>query len=46
MGNIREVKAVSGLLASITTERLEFLDEKISIISLNILGGEHGLKNY
>ncbi|XP_010438531.1 PREDICTED: abscisic acid receptor PYL10-like [Camelina sativa] len=46
IGTVREVDVRSGLPATKSTERLEFLDDDQHILSVRILGGDHRLKNY
>ncbi|KAJ8539629.1 hypothetical protein K7X08_013881 [Anisodus acutangulus] len=46
VGSIREVTIVSGIPASTSTERLEFLDDEKHILSFRVVGGEHRLTNY
>ncbi|EOA27955.1 hypothetical protein CARUB_v10024125mg [Capsella rubella] len=46
IGSVREVTVISGLPASTSTERLEFVDEDHRVLSFKVLGGEHRLKNY
>lgn len=45
-GCVREVNVRSGLPATTSTERLEFLDDNQHILSVKIVGGDHRLKNY
>ncbi|GLJ38425.1 hypothetical protein SUGI_0782510 [Cryptomeria japonica] len=45
-GSMREVRVVSGLPAERSTERLEILDEDLHILSFQVVGGDHRLKNY
>ncbi|GAB2212317.1 hypothetical protein Droror1_Dr00025671 [Drosera rotundifolia] len=45
-GSLREVGVKSGLPATTSIERLEFLDDKEHILSIRIIGGDHRLKNY
>lgn len=44
IGSVREVNVKSGLPATTSTERLEFLDDKERIFSMRIVGGDHRLK--
>lgn len=44
IGTVREVDLKSGLPATKSTERLEFLDDEQHILSIRILGGDHRLK--
>ncbi|KAL3653441.1 hypothetical protein CASFOL_003122 [Castilleja foliolosa] len=46
VGSLREVRVVSGLPASCSTERLEILDEDEHVMSFSVVGGEHRLSNY
>ncbi|KAG1335175.1 abscisic acid receptor PYL8 [Cocos nucifera] len=46
IGSVREVNVKSGLPATTSTERLEFLDDNEHILSMKIVGGDHRLKNY
>ncbi|XP_027084900.1 abscisic acid receptor PYL8 isoform X1 [Coffea arabica] len=46
IGSVREVNVKSGLPATTSTERLEFLDDEEHIFSMRIVGGDHRLKNY
>jgi abscisic acid receptor (PYR/PYL family) len=46
VGSIREVLLVSGLPATSSIERLEFIDEQQYICSFRVLGGSHRLQNY
>ncbi|GMI81398.1 regulatory components of ABA receptor 14, PYR1-like 2 [Hibiscus trionum] len=46
VGSVREVTVVSGLPASTSTERLEFLDDEKHVLSFRVVGGEHRLRNY
>ncbi|KAF3782575.1 Abscisic acid receptor [Nymphaea thermarum] len=46
IGSVREVNVKSGLPATTSTERLEFLDDNEHILSMRIVGGDHRLKNY
>lgn len=46
VGSIRDVRVVSGLPASTSTERLEVLDDEKLILSFSVVGGEHRLHNY
>lgn len=46
VGSVREVRVVSGLPASFSTERLEMLDDENHVLSFRVLGGEHRLHNY
>ncbi|KAJ0255641.1 hypothetical protein HA466_0103550 [Hirschfeldia incana] len=46
IGCVREVDVRSGLPATTSTERLEFLDDNEHILGIRILGGDHRLKNY
>ncbi|KAH7658179.1 Polyketide cyclase/dehydrase protein [Dioscorea alata] len=45
-GSVRQVNVKSGLPATTSTERLEFLDDNQHILSIRIVGGDHRLKNY
>lgn len=44
IGSVREVNVKSGLPATTSTERLEFLDDDQHILSMRIVGGDHRLK--
>lgn len=44
IGTVREVDVKSGLPATKSTERLEFLDDNQHILSIRIVGGDHRLK--
>ncbi|KAK8549775.1 hypothetical protein V6N13_073550 [Hibiscus sabdariffa] len=46
IGSVREVNVRSGLPATTSTERLEYLDDDEHILSMTIVGGDHRLKNY
>eukprot|EP00253_Pinus_taeda_P011033 PITA_11033 len=46
VGCLREVRVVSGLPATSSTERLDILDEERHILSFGIVGGDHRLINY
>ncbi|KFK32527.1 hypothetical protein AALP_AA6G255100 [Arabis alpina] len=46
VGSVREVTVISGLPASTSTERLEFLDDDHRVLSFRVVGGEHRLSNY
>ncbi|TYG42680.1 hypothetical protein ES288_D12G276700v1 [Gossypium darwinii] len=46
VGSVREVNVKSGLPATTSTERLEYLDDDEHILSMKIVGGDHMLKNY
>lgn len=46
VGCLREVRVVSGLPATRSTERLEILDEELNILSFSIVAGDHRLRNY
>uniref|UniRef100_A0A1J3K213 Abscisic acid receptor PYL10 n=1 Tax=Noccaea caerulescens TaxID=107243 RepID=A0A1J3K213_NOCCA len=46
IGTVREVAVKSGLPATKSTERLEFLDDSQHILRIRIVGGDHRLKNY
>ncbi|WOL04611.1 abscisic acid receptor PYL4 [Canna indica] len=46
VGTLREVRVVSGLPASSSTERLEILDDERHVLSFRVVGGEHRLANY
>lgn len=46
IGSLREVDVRSGLPATTSTERLEQLDDEEHILGINIIGGDHRLKNY
>ncbi|KAJ6795172.1 abscisic acid receptor PYL8-like [Iris pallida] len=46
IGSVREVNVKSGLPATTSTERLEFLDDDEHILSIKIVGGDHRLRNY
>ncbi|KAI3872827.1 hypothetical protein MKX03_019030 [Papaver bracteatum] len=45
-GSIREVRLVSGLPATSSTERLDVLDHANHVMCVSILGGDHRLNNY
>nr|XP_010925746.1 abscisic acid receptor PYL8 isoform X2 [Elaeis guineensis] len=45
IGSVREVNVKSGLPATTSTERLEFLDDNEHILSIKIVGGDHRLKS-
>ena len=44
IGSIREVNVKSGLPATTSSERLEYLDDDEHILSMTIVGGDHRLK--
>ncbi|XP_024020952.1 abscisic acid receptor PYL9 [Morus notabilis] len=46
IGSVREVNVKSGLPATTSTERLEFLDDEEHILGVKIVGGDHRLRNY
>ncbi|CAN7062889.1 unnamed protein product [Brassica oleracea var. botrytis] len=46
VGSVREVTVISGIPASTSTERLEFLDDNHRVLSFRVVGGEHRLNNY
>ncbi|XP_021912451.1 abscisic acid receptor PYL9 [Carica papaya] len=46
IGSVREVNVKSGLPATTSRERLEFLDDEEHILGIKIVGGDHRLKNY
>ncbi|CAH8273577.1 unnamed protein product [Arabidopsis lyrata] len=46
IGCLRQVNVKSGLPATTSTERLEQLDDEEHILGINIIGGDHRLKNY
>ncbi|GMJ15054.1 regulatory components of ABA receptor 3, PYR1-like 8 [Hibiscus trionum] len=46
IGSVREVNVKSGLPATTSKERLEYLDDDEHILSMTIVGGDHRLKNY
>lgn len=46
IGSVREVNVKSGLPATTSRERLEFLDDNEHILSIKIVGGDHRLRNY
>ncbi|KAF5464452.1 hypothetical protein F2P56_014526 [Juglans regia] len=46
IGSVREVNVKSGLPATTSTERLEFLDDDEHILGIKIVGGDHRLMNY
>lgn len=46
IGSIREVRVISGLPASTSSERLDVLDDENRIFGFSIIGGEHRLRNY
>ncbi|XP_062091430.1 abscisic acid receptor PYL9 [Humulus lupulus] len=46
IGSVREVNVKSGLPATISTERLELLDDEQHILGIKIVGGDHRLRNY
>ncbi|KAE8697612.1 Abscisic acid receptor PYL10 [Hibiscus syriacus] len=46
IGSVREVNVKSGLPATTSKERLEYLDDDEHILSMKIVGGDHRLKNY
>ncbi|WCJ36804.1 Abscisic acid receptor PYR1 [Euphorbia peplus] len=46
IGSLREIDVKSGLPATTSTERLEFIDDNEHILSIRIVGGDHRLKNY
>uniref|UniRef100_A0A0E0FC99 Uncharacterized protein n=1 Tax=Oryza meridionalis TaxID=40149 RepID=A0A0E0FC99_9ORYZ len=45
-GSVREVIVQSGLPATRSMERLEFLDDNEHILRVKFIGGDHMLKNY
>ncbi|KAF7153655.1 hypothetical protein RHSIM_Rhsim01G0171400 [Rhododendron simsii] len=46
IGSLRQVDVKSGLPATMSTERLELLDDEEHILGIRIVGGDHRLKNY
>ncbi|XVF86790.1 hypothetical protein PTKIN_Ptkin18bG0070900 [Pterospermum kingtungense] len=46
VGSIRDVKVISGLPASTSTEILEVLDDDEHVLSFRVVGGDHRLNNY
>ena len=44
IGSVREVNVKSGLPATTSKERLEYLDDDEHILSMTIVGGDHRLK--
>ena len=44
IGSVREVNVKSGLPATTSTERLEFLDDEEHILGIKIVGGDHRLR--
>ncbi|KAJ1395737.1 START-like domain superfamily [Sesbania bispinosa] len=44
IGTLREVDVKSGLPATTSTERLEFLDDDEHVLSIRIIGGDHRLR--
>ncbi|WOK95842.1 abscisic acid receptor PYL4-like [Canna indica] len=46
VGTLREVRVVSGLPATTSTERLEILDDEHHVLSFRMVGSEHRLANY
>ncbi|KAL5718975.1 Abscisic acid receptor pyl8 [Ranunculus cassubicifolius] len=46
IGSVREVNVKSGLPATMSTERLELLNEEEHILGIRIVGGDHRLRNY
>ncbi|KAK3219200.1 hypothetical protein Dsin_013170 [Dipteronia sinensis] len=46
IGSLREVDLKSGLPATTSTERLEFLDDEAHVLRMRIIGGDHRLRNY
>lgn len=44
IGSVREINVKSGLPATTSTERLEFLDDNEHILSIRIVGGDHRLR--
>ncbi|GMN42939.1 hypothetical protein TIFTF001_012148 [Ficus carica] len=44
IGSLREVNVKSGLPATTSTERLEFLDDEEHILGIKIVGGDHRLR--
>uniref|UniRef100_A0A0E0AAD5 Uncharacterized protein n=1 Tax=Oryza glumipatula TaxID=40148 RepID=A0A0E0AAD5_9ORYZ len=45
-GSVREIIVQSGLPATRSIERLEFLDDNEHILHVKFIGGDHMLKNY
>ncbi|XP_026395948.1 abscisic acid receptor PYL12-like [Papaver somniferum] len=45
-GSVREVRLVSGLPATSSTERLDSIDHENHVMCVSILGGDHRLNNY
>ncbi|KAL5989671.1 Abscisic acid receptor pyl4 [Asimina triloba] len=46
IGSVREVRVVSGLPASTSTERLDALDDERHVMRFTVVGGDHRLVNY
>ncbi|KAH7565453.1 hypothetical protein ACOSP7_020180 [Xanthoceras sorbifolium] len=46
VGSVRDVRVITGLPASTSTERLEILDDEKHILSFRVVGGDHRLNNY
>ncbi|KAE9446127.1 hypothetical protein RHGRI_001796 [Rhododendron griersonianum] len=46
IGSLRQVNVKSGLPATMSTERLELLDDEEHILGIRIVDGDHRLKNY
>lgn len=44
IGSLRQVDVKSGLPATMSTERLELLDDEEHILGIRIVGGDHRLK--
>lgn len=46
VGSVRDVRVISGLPATTSTEMLDTLDEEQHILSYRCIGGDHRLQNY
>ncbi|KAM0946097.1 putative polyketide cyclase/dehydrase, START-like domain superfamily [Dioscorea sansibarensis] len=46
IGSVRQIRVVSGLPATSSTERLDILDHEQHVFGFSIVGGDHRLSNY
>ncbi|XP_059637121.1 abscisic acid receptor PYL11-like [Cornus florida] len=46
IGSVRQIELMSGLPATTSTDRLDFLDDDMHVMTFRIIGGDHRLVNY